>query len=85
MPDFYHIVVQGRLDASWSAWFDGLTITNAAHGRMVLAGRIRDQAELHGVLARIRDLGLPLIAVQRADVDLPRELTQRHDDALSQH
>ena len=84
MPNFYHIVVQGRLDAGWSAWFDGLTITNAAHDQTVLAGRLRDQAELHGVLAKIRDLGLPLIAVQLANADLPHELVQRHDDVLSQ-
>ena len=59
----YHIRVQGHLDASWSAWFDGLTITNEANGEAVLAGPIVDQAALHGVLIKVRDLGLPLVAV----------------------
>ena len=59
----YHIRVQGHLDASWSAWFDGLSITNEANGEAVLAGPIVDQAALHGVLIKVRDLGLPLVAV----------------------
>ncbi len=64
MPTYYHITVHGHLDDHWSAWFDGLTITNGANGEAVLAGPIRDQAALHGVLTKLRDLGLPLIAVQ---------------------
>jgi hypothetical protein len=63
MPTNYAITVQGHLDASWTSWFDGLTITNVANGTAVLAGRIYDQAALHGVLIKIRDLGLPLISV----------------------
>ena len=69
MPTYYHITVQGHLDARWSAWFDGLTITKGANGEAVLAGPLVDQAALHGVLAKIRDLGLPLIAVQPVRVD----------------
>ena len=84
MPSFYHIIVQGHLDAGWSDWFDGLTITSVAYGQTVLAGPIRDQAELHGVLAKIRDLGLPLIAVQPVDLDVPSDSVQRHDAAQSQ-
>jgi hypothetical protein len=60
---YYHIRVQGHLDATWAAWFDPLTITNAANGEAVLAGELPDQSALHGVLIKIRDLGLPLIAV----------------------
>ena len=67
----YHIIVQGHLAAHWSAWFDGLTITNREHGEAVLAGPIQDQAALYGVLVKIRDLGLPLIAVQPVDWDDP--------------
>ena len=59
----YHIRVKGHLDATWSAWFDGFTVTNEANGEAVLAGPIVDQAALHGVLIKVRDLGLPLIAV----------------------
>lgn len=57
------IRVAGHLDASWSAWFDGLAIRHAADGDTVLAGRLADQAALHGALARVRDLGLDLRTV----------------------
>ncbi len=64
MPTYYHITVHGHLDDHWSDWFDGLTITNVANGNAVLAGWLLDQAALHGVLAKLRDLGVALIAVQ---------------------
>ena len=67
MTDYYRIIVQGHLDAGWAQWFDGLAIDNEADGTAVLSGQIGDQAALHGVLVKIRDLGLPLIAVQRLD------------------
>ena len=63
MDMHYHIRVKGHLDSQWSAWFDQLAISNEANGEAVLAGPLTDQAALHGVLIRIRDLGLPLIAV----------------------
>ena len=59
----YEIRVKGHLDAHWTAWFAGLEITNLENGEAVLSGEIVDQAALHGVLAKVRDLGLPLIAV----------------------
>ena len=59
----YEIRVKGHLDAHWTAWFTGLEITNLENGEAVLSGEIVDQAALHGVLAKVRDLGLPLIAV----------------------
>jgi hypothetical protein len=62
---YYHIRVQGHLDTTWAAWFDPLTITDAANGEAVLAGELPDQSALHGVLIKIRDLGLPLIAIHR--------------------
>ena len=67
----YEIRVQGALDALWSAWFAGLEVCNPLPGETTLTGRLRDQAELHGVLARVRDLGLPLIEVRRLDNDTP--------------
>ena len=63
MSSQYRITVQGHLDQHWSDWFDNMTITNAANGEAILCGSLPDQAALHGVLIRIRDLGLPLLAV----------------------
>lgn len=64
MPTSYQIIIRGHLDGRWSAWFDGLTITNVADGQAILSGVIEDQAALFRALLKIRDLGLPLIAVQ---------------------
>ncbi|RFU21834.1 hypothetical protein [Geodermatophilus marinus] len=64
----YEIRLAGRLDDRWATWFDGMTLTTA-DGTTVLSGPLADQAALHGVLARIRDLGLPLVAVTRLDAD----------------
>ena len=58
------ITVKGHLDQRWSEWFDGLTITNRENGEAALAGHLPDQAALHGVLTKVRDLGLTLILVQ---------------------
>jgi hypothetical protein len=62
-PAFYQIRVSGRLDSHWSEWFDGLTITYSESGYTNITGLIQDQAALYGILTRIRDLGLPLLAV----------------------
>ena len=59
----YEIRVQGHLDSTWSEWFDGLAITSLENGESVLAGRLPDQAALHGVMIKVRDLGLPLLGV----------------------
>jgi hypothetical protein len=64
--------VKGHLDDRWSEWFDGLTISNWPDGDAVLHGPIVDQAALHGVLAKVRDLGLPLIEVRRVPPARPR-------------
>ena len=61
----YELRVKGLLDASWSEWMDGLAIEPQAHGETLLAGPIRDQAALHGLLNKIRDLGLLLVSVKR--------------------
>ncbi len=67
----YEICIAGRLGPRWAAWFDGMTLNIAGDGTTVLAGPVADQAALHGVLARIRDLGLPLVSVTRLDADPP--------------
>lgn len=65
-PVVYEIRVQGRLDGDhWSQWFDGMTVTTNDEGETVLQGAITDQAALYGLLSRVRDLGLPLLALNR--------------------
>jgi hypothetical protein len=61
----YQIRVEGLLDESWSDWLDGLTIETQACGETLLTGPVRDQAALHGLLNKIRDLGLLLLSVER--------------------
>jgi hypothetical protein len=63
MTTEYHIRLKGHLAQYWSSWFDNLTISNEANGEAVLCGPLADQTALHGVLIKIRDLGLPLLAV----------------------
>ena len=63
----YQIRVKGNLDRKWSDWFDGLTITPRANDETMLAGPVANQAALHGLLAKIRDLGLPLLSCQRRE------------------
>jgi hypothetical protein len=65
----YAIRVAGQLDPRWSTWFDGLTVRREGDGTTVLIGVIADQAALHGLLQRVRDLGLQLISVTRAELD----------------
>jgi hypothetical protein len=62
------ITIERHLDPTWSQWFDGLMIANLENGTAVLTGSIVDQTALHGVLAKIRDLGLPLSEVRCEEV-----------------
>ena len=61
----YEIRIKGHLASRWAEWFAGLTMTYTASGETVLCGPIEDQAALHGVLVKVRDLNLTLIAVNR--------------------
>ena len=63
----YEIRLQGHLATRWAAWFDGLTLTRESDGTTVIDGSVVDQAVLHGLLGKVRDLGLPLIAVVQID------------------
>jgi hypothetical protein len=65
MMSVYEIRVRGHIDQHWSAWFDGLTISYDEDGSTVLRGPLADEAALHGVLMKVRDLALPLLAVNR--------------------
>ena len=67
MHPWYQIRVKGHLDPSWSAWFDGLTITHDADGATTIRGPVVDQAALYGLISRARDLGLILLAVTLCD------------------
>jgi len=64
----YEFRVQGRLDQRWSSWFNGLTISYEDEGITVLRGPLVDQAALHGVLIKVRDLALPLLSVNQVPV-----------------
>jgi hypothetical protein len=65
--EIYRLTIKGHLDSTWSEWFDGLTIIRADNGETVLTGPVVDQTALHGVLIKIRDLGLPLLTLTRID------------------
>ncbi len=64
-PTIYQIRIKGHLDVQWAAWFEGLTITLEENGEMLLTGPVLDQAALHGLLRKVRDLGVQLISVNR--------------------
>jgi hypothetical protein len=64
-PMVYQIRIKGHLDSLWTDWFEGLTITLEDNGDTVLTGLVVDQAALHGLLKKVRDLGMPLISVNR--------------------
>ena len=65
----YEIRVKGHLDARWAAWFDGLSLTYKSDGITIIHGPVVDQAALHGLLARVRDLGIPLLSVTQVEAE----------------
>lgn len=67
--DCYEIRVEGHLRSGWSGWFEGLEITNKPDGEAVLRGEVCDQAALHGILQKIRDLNLTLVSICRIDCE----------------
>ena len=67
----YEIRVEGRLDSRWAAWFDGMALTPESDGTTNIHGPVLDQAALHGLLTKLRDVGLPLISVTRVRPDPP--------------
>jgi hypothetical protein len=67
VPAGYRLQVDGHLDDHWSAWFGDLTLTHESDGTTSLSGLVSDQAELHGLLMKVRDLGVTLISVQVID------------------
>ena len=71
--EIYQFTVLGHLDSEWSEWFDGLTITLMDNGETILSGPVVDQTALHGVLIKIRDLGLPLLGLRRIEPEREQE------------
>lgn len=65
----YEIRVDGLLGTRWAAWFDGLAITSESDGTTVLRGAVLDQAALHGLLQKLRDVGIPLISLRQVPSD----------------
>ena len=68
---WYEIRLDGRLDPRWAAWLDGFDLVPGGDGSTVLRGRVADQAALHGVLRKVRDIGLTIISVAQVDVRQP--------------
>jgi hypothetical protein len=68
-PVVYQIRIKGHLGRQWADWFEGLTITLEDNGETLLTGPVVDQAALHGLLKRVRDLGMPLLSVNRLEPD----------------
>ena len=66
-PVVYQIRIKGHLDCQWTDWFEGLTITLEEDGNTILTGPVIDQAALHGLIKKVRDLGMPLISVSPLD------------------
>jgi len=65
----YQIRIEGHLDYQWTDWFGGLTITLEENGDTLITGQVVDQAMLHGLLKKVRDLGLPLVSVNRVELN----------------
>jgi len=68
-PVIYQIRIKGHLDRRWADWFEGMTITPEEGGETLLTGSVVDQAALHGLLRKVRDLGIPLISVTSVQTD----------------
>jgi hypothetical protein len=71
---WYEVRVRGHLDARWTAWFDGLDLARENDGTTALRGPVADQAALHGLLQKVRDVGLPLVSVTTT---APREAEEQ--------
>jgi len=78
-PKVFQIKIQGHLSQQWKDWFEGLTITLEEDGNTLLSGRVVDQSALHGILKKIRNLGMPLLSVNSVD---PYPVTKTDTDLV---
>jgi hypothetical protein len=76
----YEIRLKGHLNKRWADWFEGLTITLEDNGDTLLTGLVIDQAALHGLLKKVRDLGMPLVSVRPVEPDPPTTLETGQSD-----
>lgn len=72
-PVFYEIRIRGRLEKRWSEWFEGMEFTYASDGTTTLSGPLPDQAALHSILNKIRDMNLTMISVQQRDSEIDKD------------
>ena len=77
-PKVFQIRIQGHLSLQWTDWFDRLTITLEEDGNTLISGPVVDQSALHGILKRIRDLGMPLLSVNADDFDQAAKTDSDH-------
>lgn len=75
----YEIRVEGHLGSRWAAWFDGLSVTTEGDGTSVLRGSVVDQAALHGLLQKLRDVGIPLISLTPVEAPTTEGPTAHHE------
>jgi len=80
-PGRYEIRLRGHLDSRWAAWFDGLSLSNENDGTTIIGGPVVDQAALHGLLQKVRDLGLALVSVTEVQPDQPECPPARPDNS----
>ncbi len=78
-PMIYQIRIKGHLDSQWTDWFEGLSIMLEENGDTLLSGPVVDQAALHGLLKKVRDLGMPLVSVNQVQFDEPIKITQNKE------
>lgn len=81
----YELRINGHLDYGWAEWFEGLVLTHQSNGTTTLHGTVTDQAALHGVLTKVRDLGVTLISVQAINCDPPATSTHNPTNAAAGH
>lgn len=79
-PTIYQLKIKGQLGHQWMEWFEGLTITLEEDGNTLLTGQVIDQAALHGILKKIRDLGMPLLSVNTVGTD-HQNITEQTGDS----